>query len=211
MRDRWLTGQQLQAQLNTGQSKEVSVSTVKRRLRAAGLTGRVAVRKPLLRWQNKKKRLAWAMKHRQWTTENWKKVLWTDESKFEISGSSRKVFVCHRVGERMVPQCVTPTVKHGGGSVMIWGSFAGSRVGNLHRVTDTLNQKGYHSILQPLAIPSGLCRVGQGFILQQDNDPKHTSRVCQNYLRRKEQDGRLQIMEWPAQSPETPSSWFGMN
>ena len=81
LRDRRLTGQQLQAQLNTGRSKEVSVSTVKRRLRAAGLTGRVAVRKPLLRWQNKKKRLAWAMKHRQWITENWKKVFWTDESK----------------------------------------------------------------------------------------------------------------------------------
>ncbi|MGH0159101.1 UNVERIFIED_CONTAM: hypothetical protein FKN15_068093 [Acipenser sinensis] len=39
LRDRRLTGQQLQAQLNTGRSKQVSVSTVKRRLRAAGLTG----------------------------------------------------------------------------------------------------------------------------------------------------------------------------
>ena len=78
LRDRRLTGQQLQAQLHTGRCKEVSVSTVKRRLWAAGLTGRVAVRKPLLRWQNMKKRLAWAMKHHQWTTENWKKVLWTD-------------------------------------------------------------------------------------------------------------------------------------
>uniref|UniRef100_A0A4W5L463 Transposase Tc1-like domain-containing protein n=1 Tax=Hucho hucho TaxID=62062 RepID=A0A4W5L463_9TELE len=50
LRDRRLTGQHMQ----------VSVSTVKRRLRAAGLTGRVAVRK-----QNKKTRLAWDMKHRQ--------------------------------------------------------------------------------------------------------------------------------------------------
>ena len=75
MRDRWLTVQQLQAQLNTGRSKEVSVSAVKRRLRAAGFTGQVAVRKPFLRWPNKKKRLAWAMNHHQWTTENWKKVL----------------------------------------------------------------------------------------------------------------------------------------
>ena len=122
----------------------------------------MAVRKPLLRWQNKKKRLVWAMKHRQWTTENWKNVFWANESKFEIFGSSRRVFVCHRVGERMVPQFVTPTVKHGGGSVMICGSFAGSRVGDLHRVTGTLNQKGYHSILQHHAIPSGLRRVGQG-------------------------------------------------
>ena len=85
---------------------------------------------------------------------------------------------------------------------MIWGSFSGSRVGDLHRVTGTLNQKGYHSILQRHAIPSDPCLVGQGFILQQDNDPKHTSRLCQNYLRRKEQDGRLEIMEWPAQSPD---------
>ena len=106
LHDRQLTGQQLQAQLNTGRGKEVSVSTVKRRLRAAGLTGRVAVRKPSQRWQNKKKRLAWAMKHRQWTTENWKKVSWTDESKFEIFVSLHRVFVRRRVGERMVPQCV---------------------------------------------------------------------------------------------------------
>ena len=180
LHDRWLTGQQLQAQLNTGQSKEVSVSTVKRILRAAGLAGRVPGRKPLLTWKNMKKRLAWAMKHRQWTTENWKKVLWTDESKFEIFGSSRRVFTHRRVGERMVPQCVTPTVKHGGGSAIIWASFAGSRVGDFHRVTGTLNQKGYHSILQCHAIPSGLRLVGQGFILQQDNDPKHTSRLRQN-------------------------------
>ena len=102
----------------------------------------------------------------------------------------------------MVPQCVTPTVKHGGESVMIWGSFAGSRVGDLHRVTCTLNQKGNHRILQRHGIPSGLCLVGQGFNRQQANDPKHTSRLCQNYLRRKEQDCRLQIMEWPAQSPD---------
>ena len=41
LRDRWLTGQQLQAQLNTGRSKEVSVSTANRRLRAAGLSGQL--------------------------------------------------------------------------------------------------------------------------------------------------------------------------
>uniref|UniRef100_A0A0F8APK2 Transposable element Tc1 transposase n=1 Tax=Larimichthys crocea TaxID=215358 RepID=A0A0F8APK2_LARCR len=93
LRDRRLTGQQLQAQLNSGHSKQVSVSTVKRRLRAEGLKGRVAARKPLLRCQNETKRLSWAMKHRHWTTEDWKKELWTDESKFQIFGSSRRIFV----------------------------------------------------------------------------------------------------------------------
>lgn len=48
-----------------------------------------------------------------------------------------------------------------------------------------LNQKGYHSVLQHHAIPSGLHFVGQGIILQQDNDLKHVSRLCQNGLRGK--------------------------
>jgi hypothetical protein len=42
-----------------------------------------------------KKSLDWAMKYCQWTTEDWKKVLWTDESKCEIFGSSCRVFACH--------------------------------------------------------------------------------------------------------------------
>lgn len=54
----------------------------------SGLTGRIAARKPLLTCQNKKKRLGCLMKHHQWTTEDWKEVLWTDESTFEISSSS---------------------------------------------------------------------------------------------------------------------------
>ncbi|KAL6468385.1 hypothetical protein MHYP_G00240620 [Metynnis hypsauchen] len=112
------------------------------------------------------------MKHCHWTTEDRKKVLWADESEFEIFGPSCKISVRHRVGRRMVPQCVTSTVKHGGRSVMVWGCSAGSRVGDLYGVRGTLNQNGYHSVLQSHAVPSGMRLVGQGFILQQDNDPK---------------------------------------
>lgn len=50
------------------------------------LTGQVAATEPLLRFQNKKKRFkeVWAMKHYQWTNENWKKVFWSNESKSEV-------------------------------------------------------------------------------------------------------------------------------
>ena len=50
--------------------------------------------------------------------------------------------------ERMISACVVPTVKHGGGSVMVWGCFAGDTVCDLFRIQGTLNQHGYHSILQ---------------------------------------------------------------
>ena len=39
-------------------------------------------------------------------------------------------------------------------------------------------------------------------MLQQDNDPKHTSHMCKNYLRRKEEKGDLVVMDFPPQSPD---------
>ena len=119
-------------------------------------------------------RLAWAKKHKQWTLDRWKIVLLSDESKFEISGSNRRVFVRRRVyGVRMISACVFPIMKHGGGGVMVWGCCAGDTVSDLFRIQGTLNQHGYHSILQRYAIPSGLRLVGLSFIFQQDNDPTH--------------------------------------
>ena len=85
---------------------------------------------------------------------------------------------------------------------MVWGCFAGDTVGDLFRIQGTLNQHGYHSILQRYAIPSGLRLVGPSFVFQQDNDPKHTSRLCNGYLTKKESDGLLHQMNWPPQSPD---------
>ena len=50
-------------------------------------------------------------------------MLWSDESKFEIFGSNHRVFVRRRKGERMDSTCLVPTVKHGGGGVMVWGAL----------------------------------------------------------------------------------------
>ena len=51
-------------------------------------------------------------------------------------------------------------------------------------------------------MPSHLVCFGPSFILQQDNDPKHTSRLCKDYLTKKESDGVLHQMTWPPQSPD---------
>ncbi|KAK6476651.1 CD276 antigen [Huso huso] len=37
---------------------------------------------------------------------------------------------------------------------------------------------------------------------QHDNDPKHTAKVIKNYLQRKEEQGVLEVMVWPPQSPD---------
>ena len=85
---------------------------------------------------------------------------------------------------------------------MIWGCFGNGRVGNLFQIKGILDQRGYHSILQRQAIPSGQRMIGRNFIMQQDNDPKHTSKLCTTYLEKKEAAGILSVMKWPAQSPD---------
>ena len=60
---------------------------------------------------------------------------------------------------------------------MVLGCFAGDTVSDLFRIQGTLNQHGYHSILQRYTIPSGLRVVGLSFIFQQDNDLTHLQAV----------------------------------
>ena len=95
----------------------------------------------------------------------------------------------------MISTCEVPTVKHGGGGVMVWVCFAGDTVSELFRTQATLNQYGYHGILQRYAIPSGLRLVGLSVT-------QYTSRVCKGYLTKKESDGVLHQMTWPPQSPD---------
>jgi hypothetical protein len=85
---------------------------------------------------------------------------------------------------------------------MVWGSFGGNTVGDLVKIDGKMNQKDYHAILQRHAKTSGLRLIGKGFVLQQDNDPKHTSRLCKNYVKSLEVRKILKNMEWPPQSPD---------
>jgi hypothetical protein len=88
----------------------ISTLTVQRRLHESGLYGWITAKKPLLKDTNKKKRLAWAKKHKQWTLDLWKSVLWSDESKCFIFVSKPRVFVRCRIGEWMISAFVVPTV-----------------------------------------------------------------------------------------------------
>jgi hypothetical protein len=86
-------------------------------------------------------------------------------------------------------------MKHGDGV----GVLCCDTLNDLFRIQDALNQRGYHSILQQYAIPSGLGLVGLSFVFQQDNHPKDTSRLCKGYLTKKK-SGVLHQMTWPPQS-----------
>ena len=121
-----LPASEIAAQINASQSssnRHISTSTVQRRLRESGLHGRIPATTPLLKDTKTKKRLAWAKKHEQWILDRWKSVLCSDESKCDIFGSNRCVFVRRSEGKWIISACVVPTVKHGGGAAMVLGGL----------------------------------------------------------------------------------------
>ncbi len=191
VRNRRKTVRQLTTEFNAGRDKPVSRRTVLRALAKAGLNGRIAARKPLLRKANIKKRLQWAKAHVHWTLEQWYRVLWTDESKVELFGSKRQVFVRRRKGERFRSFCLVPTMKHGGGSIMIWAAISAHGAAPLKRIVGIMEQKMYHGILVHHAIPAGKRLLGQPFVFMEDNDPKHSSKLCRSYIGRQEEKGIL--------------------
>ena len=111
-----------------------------------------------------------------------------------------------RVGEWMISAWVVPPWSM---EEEVWWC-GGVLLVTLSVIQGTINQHGYHSILQRYAIPSGLRIVGLSFVFQQDNDPKPTSRLCTGYLTKKESGGVVHQMTWPPQSPDLNPDWGGL-
>lgn len=146
-RDRRKSLPALTEEMNSVLDHSVSQSTVRSSLLSFGLNGRVACKKPLLRQANIRKRLKFAQEHVTWTESQWAKVLFTDETKVEIFGSHRRIFVRRMVGERYKNQCLVPTVKFGGGSIMVWGAVSVKGVLPLHKIEGKMTKETYHQIL----------------------------------------------------------------
>ncbi|KAK3561767.1 hypothetical protein QTP86_013416 [Hemibagrus guttatus] len=94
---------------------------------------------------------------------------------------------------------IIPTVKYGGDSVMVWGCFAASGPGRLAVINGTMNSAVYQKILKENVRPS-VCdlKLKQTWVLQQDNDPKHTSKSTSEWLKK----NKMKTLEWPSQSPD---------
>ena len=67
---------------------------------------------------------------------------------------------------------------------MVWGCFSYNGVGNLAFIDGKMTGESYVNILKEHLFQSAnKCKLRRRFIFQQDNDPKHTSKVAQKYFR----------------------------
>lgn len=196
------TAVQLKRILAREYNKTLSVSTIKRILKSQGLNGRIKVKKPKLTARHKKLRLAFAKKYKHWKEHDWRKVIFSDETKINRMGSDGKQYIWRRVNEPLSDRTVKPTLKGGGGSMMIWGCMGANGVGHATKVTGTVNSELYLEILKDEMLNSReWCleeKEQENMVFQQDNASCHKSHLVMDWL--KEQ--KIQLLDHPPQSPD---------
>lgn len=185
-------------QATTGES--VHPNTVRRELKKAGLRAVHKQKKPLLKPRHKKARLDFGLITQHWTLEDWKKVIWSDETKINLFGSDGPNWGWKRQGKARPEHLIQPTLKYGGGHIMIWGCMGWDGIGNCCRIDGAMDSALYVQILEE-DLQGSLEFWGKEvseIIFQHDNDPKHTSKMATKWL---EMHG-YRVLTWPAQSPD---------
>ena len=132
--------------------------------------------------------------------EDWQSVIWSYETKINIFGSGGHQYVWKKKGEPLSDRTTTPTIKFGGGNLMVWECMGWNGVGMLAEVEGRMDTSQYVNILKEnLAKSIRILKLQKrNTLFQQDNDPKHTSNLAQKWFK----DNKIDLMEWPAQSPD---------
>ncbi|KAG2456327.1 TCB1 transposase, partial [Polypterus senegalus] len=174
-------------------------TTISAAIHQSGLYGRVARRKPLRSKKHMTARLEFAKRHLKDSQTMRNKILWSDETKIELFDVNARHHVWWKPGTAYHQANTIPTVKHGGGSIMLWGCFSAAGTVRLVRIKGTMTAAMYRDILDENLRQSALdLRLGRWFIFQQDNDPKHIAKMSKEWL----QDNSVNVLEWPSQSPD---------
>jgi len=174
---------------------------VDRILREANVKKWLAISRPKLKPEHVAKRLKWAIAHKDWTAQDFEKVIWSDECSVEKSKDPRKQWVFREPGEKWLADCIQPKEKDKGISLMVWGCFWRKRKGPLVPITQNINKTRYIRLLRRYLFPviDQMFSFGmQDILFQQDNAPVHKAYNVMDWLER----NSIEEVEHPPYSPD---------
>jgi len=143
--------------------------------------------------------------------EDWKKVIWSDETSVSIGVNPRCQWVIRPPGERLNRKYVKKTFKGAHVKVMVWTCFTGNRLGPLvicdqgeigaDEYEDIL-YNGLFSLIDDILQPaeSDTIQVADEntFVFMQDDAQCHKAECLLKFLA----ENHVPVIEWPAQSPD---------
>lgn len=174
----------------------ISVRSVYRRIHSFGLKSyRPFLCLPLTP-RHKRSRLEWCNERLQWV-DQWKQVVFSDESRFCLCAHDGRKMVRRRRGERRNLQFAVDRHTALTRGVMLWGAIGYGSKSPLVFIPGVLNANRYiHTVLEPTLIP--YLRRLENPIFQQDNARPHVARVTMEFL----EQANVDLLPWPSRSPD---------
>ncbi|GFY03742.1 DDE_3 domain-containing protein [Trichonephila clavipes] len=126
---------------------------------------------------------------------DWRRVIFSDESRFSLSADDHRTRVWRRTGQRSDPAFIVERHTAISQGVTVWGAISWDTRSSLVVLQGTLTARRYvDDILTPIVLPMLSSRPGA--IYQQDNARPHTARLSQQCLQ------GYDVLPWPARSPD---------
>ncbi|GFW91414.1 transposable element Tcb1 transposase [Trichonephila clavipes] len=130
-----------------------------------------------------------------WSVTDWRRVIFSDESRFSLSADDHRIRVWRRTGQRSDPAFIVERHTAISQGVTVWGAISWDTRSSLVVLQGTLTARRYvDDILTPIVLPMLSSRPGA--IYQQDNARPHTARLSQQCLQ------GYDVLPWPARSPD---------
>ena len=139
------------------------------------------LKKPLIMQKTAHQRLEFCLQYKNWTSEDWQKAMFSDESTF-LQFASYKSFVHKPLGSSPVnTRYLEPTVKYPP-SVMVWGCFSSQGRGGLYFLPkgQTTNASRYISVLDDHLL--NFMNIHKCTLFQQDAAPCHKAKSVMNWF-----------------------------
>lgn len=149
---------------------------------------------PKLSSDHKSKRMEWCRQHMSFGN-NWRKIIFSDEKKFNLDGPDGYQFHWHDM--RREPEYFSKRA-FGGGSLMVWAAIGYNGKTELVFINGKQNSIKYKETLIKYLIPFTTQITGDEWVFQQDNCPFHVS----NYMKQWFIDENIDVIDWPALSPD---------
>jgi transposase len=174
-----------------GLEQQISKSTLIRRIHEVGyLQNQKIIRRPAVTARHRSQRLEWCKTFMEWK-DQWERVLFTDEKKFNLDGPDCWRSYWHDLRKNKLQQ---KRRQSGGGSVMAWAGFTANLATDIVFSAANINSKMFKTLLEKQVLP-----IREEFdMLQMDNAAAHVSHATLEYLETHD----IAVMKWPANSPD---------
>ena len=160
-----------------GNGKAVSPRIVRRRLLNAGYKSYTKKKKPYRKPIHCSLRFKFAKKYSEWNFNDWKNVIFSNESHFEVFNRKNRSYVRRLPSKFDRPFNFQPRIQGGGGSVSVWGLMTANGVGPLVFYDGRMNGQNYINVIESKLLPYIKKNFGpnDSWWYVEDNAPCHKS------------------------------------